>query len=102
MCRRIKLYTGLLLLGAGLHVKAQQNVQFSQYAFNGLSVNPAYAGYKDALYLNTIYRQQWTGFPGAPRTGGISVDGPVHPLKAGAGIGLGLQLMADMEGPQQA
>ena len=54
---------------------AQQNVQFSQYVFNGLSVNPAYAGYKGDWYLNTIYRHQWVGIPGAPRTGAISVDG---------------------------
>jgi type IX secretion system PorP/SprF family membrane protein len=85
---------GLLLLTINLH--AQQNVQFSQYVFNGLSVNPAYAGYKDAWYLNTIYRQQWTGFPGAPRTAGVSIDGPLRSLKTG----LGLQVMADMLGPQ--
>lgn len=101
MCSRKKWYIVILLLAA-LNSRAQQNVQFSQYAFNGLSVNPAYAGYKDALYLNTIYRQQWTGLPGAPHTGGVSVDGPLHPLKAGAGIGLGLQVMADVMGPQQA
>jgi type IX secretion system PorP/SprF family membrane protein len=93
---------GLLLIAAGLKVKAQQNVQFSQYAFSGLSVNPAYAGYKDAWYLNNIYRQQWTGFPGGPRTAGVSVDGPLRPLKSGAGVGLGLQVMADMLGPQQS
>ncbi|SDG00309.1 PorP/SprF family type IX secretion system membrane protein [Chitinophaga filiformis] len=90
----------LMLISFRIH--AQQDVQFSQYAFNGLSVNPAYAGYKDALYINCIYRQQWTGLPGAPRTAGVSVDGPLRPMKSRAAIGLGLQLTADMLGPQKS
>lgn len=92
--RRVML---LLLLAVG-HAQGQQTVQFSQYVFNGLSVNPAYAGYKEQLYLNSVYRHQWTGIPGAPRTGGISIDGPSHENK----VGLGVQLMADIMGPQQA
>lgn len=92
----------LLFIVVTVDLYAQQNVQFSQYAFNGLSVNPAYAGYKDAWYLNTIYRQQWTGLPGAPKTGGVSIDGPLRQLKDKPGIGLGLQVMADMLGPQQS
>ena len=91
---------GILLLITGGHLHAQQTVQFSQYAFNGLSVNPAYAGYKESLYLNGSYRHQWTGIPGAPRTGGISIDGPTR--VAGNKVGLGLQVMADIMGPQQA
>lgn len=91
-----------LLVAVAFSAAAQQQVQFSQYAFNGLSVNPAYAGYKDAWYFNSIYRQQWTGFTGAPRTAGMSVDGPLHARNNGAGVGLGLQLMADWQGPQQA
>lgn len=90
----------LFFIGA-LQSTAQQNVQFSQYIFNGLSVNPAYAGYKNAWYLNTIYRQQWTGLPGAPRTAGVLFDGPLRQDKDKAGMGLGVQLMADMSGPQQ-
>lgn len=91
-----------LLFMVALDVCAQQNVQFSQYIFNGLSVNPAYAGYKDAPYINTIFRQQWTGLPGAPRTGGVSFDTPLRKDKNKAGMGLGVQVMADMLGPQQA
>ncbi|GAA0550647.1 type IX secretion system PorP/SprF family membrane protein [Chitinophaga japonensis] len=97
----IKWYIVLLLLTCA-NAQAQQNVQFSQYAFNGLSVNPAYAGYKDAWYVNSIYRQQWTGFPGAPRTAGISADGPVRMRNNGARVALGGQFMADMQGPQQS
>lgn len=91
-----------LFLTAALHAAGQQNVQFSQYIFNGLSINPAYAGYKGTWYLNTIARQQWTGLPGAPRTFGVSFDGPLRDDKDKAGMGLGVQVMADMLGPQQA
>jgi type IX secretion system PorP/SprF family membrane protein len=92
----------VILFMTALRTAAQQNVQFSQYIFNGLSVNPAYAGYKEAWYLNTIFRQQWTGLPGAPRTGGVSFDGPLRSDKDKAAMGLGVQVMADMLGPQQA
>ena len=88
----------LLLLLAVAQAQAQQTVQFSQYIFNGLTVNPAYAGYKEQLNLNTVYRHQWTGIPGAPRTGGFSVDGPSRENR----VGLGVQAMVDLMGPQQA
>jgi len=86
-----------LLLNIGLSARAQQNIQFSQYVFNGLSVNPAYAGYKEDLYVNAVYRHQWAGFPGAPRTGGVSIDGIT-----GEKVGLGLQMLFDKLGPQEA
>ncbi|MFD2886199.1 PorP/SprF family type IX secretion system membrane protein [Chitinophaga cymbidii] len=90
----------ILLLVSGSRAMAQQNIQFSQYVFNGLSVNPAYAGYKEDLYLNATYRHQWAGFPGAPKTGSVSIDG-VTPA-SGNKVGLGLQMMFDKLGPQEA
>jgi type IX secretion system PorP/SprF family membrane protein len=90
----------VLLLAIGMHSVAQQNIQFSQYVFNGLSINPAYAGYKEDLYLNAVYRHQWAGFPGAPRTGGISLDG-VTPASDNK-VGLGVQVLFDKLGPQEA
>lgn len=90
----------VLLLALSMHGVAQQNIQFSQYIFNGLSVNPAYAGYKEDLYVNATYRHQWAGFPGAPRTGGISLDG-VTPASDNK-VGLGVQMLFDKSGPQDA
>jgi type IX secretion system PorP/SprF family membrane protein len=90
----------MLLLILGGRAVAQQNIQFSQYVFNGLSINPAYAGYKEDLYLNAVYRHQWAGFPGAPRTGGISLDGVT--AASDDKVGLGLQLLFDKLGPQEA
>ncbi len=101
MQRKRTIYLTLLLLAAAvIPGKAQQNVQFSQYVFNGLSVNPAYAGYKENWYLNAIYRHQWAGFPGAPRTGGVSIDGLTN--APDGKVGLGLQMMVDQLGPQEA
>ncbi|MBW8684983.1 PorP/SprF family type IX secretion system membrane protein [Chitinophaga rhizophila] len=80
--------------------QAQQDVQFSQYVFNGLSVNPAYAGYREELYLHSTYRQQWAGFQGAPQTGTIALDGvtDVYSKK----VGLGGQVTWDRLGPQES
>lgn len=87
-------------LAAGGSAVAQQDVQFSQYIFNGLSVNPAYAGYKETLYFNSTYRQQWTGFPGSPKTGAISVDGTTNAREER--VGVGGQITFDKLGPQES
>lgn len=102
MYTKKKLLTVALLFCLGAGARAQQSVQFSQYIFNGLSVNPAYAGYKDVLNLNAMYRQQWSGFPGAPTTGGISLDGPLRRPNKETNVGLGIQAMMDNVGPQKA
>lgn len=95
--RRIYLLVTALCLMRGAAF-AQQNVQFSQYVFNSLAVNPAYAGYKEEWYLHGIYRHQWSGFPGAPRTGGVSLDGLLNDRLDR--VGVGVQLMFDKLGPQ--
>lgn len=80
--------------------KAQQNIQFSQYIFNSLSVNPAYAGYKEEWFAQMALRSQWTGLDGAPKTGQLSIDGIADPTKRN--IGLGLQITSDKLGAQSA
>lgn len=94
----------ILILGCMLvYLKpsqAQQNIQFTQYIFNSLSVNPAYAGYKEEWFGQMALRSQWTGLKGAPNTGQFSIDGIVDPLNKR--MGLGLQVSADKLGPQSA
>lgn len=89
----------LLFLG-GLPAKAQQNIQFSQYIFNSLSVNPAYAGYKEELFAQLALRTQWAGIKGAPQTGQFSLDGVTESTRKN--VGLGVQLTADKTGAQSA
>lgn len=69
-----KRITSIVLLITGLASYAQQDAQFSMNMFNRLAVNPAYAGMNKALCGTLLYRQQWTAFPGAPKTGLLSVD----------------------------
>ncbi|GHB33768.1 PorP/SprF family type IX secretion system membrane protein [Mongoliitalea lutea] len=74
---------------------SQQLPQFSQYIFNGLHINPAYAGYKNQGYIQSTYRDQWLGFPGAPKTLTVTAD-----LSANEGkMGFGLSLLNDQIGP---
>lgn len=101
MLMRNKIYLLMLFAASAvLPASAQQEVQFSQYVFNGLAVNPAYAGYRGDGYLNATFRKQWVDFPGAPTTGIISFDG----LPAWADrekVGLGIQALWDKSGPQE-
>jgi len=73
----------------------QQDPMYTQYMFNTLSVNPAYAGSYDALSLVGLYRTQWVGLDGAPVTQTFTVHTPVHRTR----MGLGLSVVNDAIGP---
>ena len=70
---------------------AQQRAMFTQYMFNGLAINPAYSSVDDALSFTGIYRQQWTGFEGAPNTQSFTVHSPLK----GSNTSVGLMLTRD-------
>lgn len=61
----------------GFIVKAQQDVQFSDYKLNISSFNPAFAGYFDSSVL-LIYRTQFAGIEGAPKSQNLNVNLPVN------------------------
>lgn len=82
----------LLLSGGGL--MAQQQVMFTQYMFNGLALNPAYAGSQESLSLTALAREQWRGVEGAPSTQTFSAHSPLREGK----IGLGLLFLHDQIG----
>lgn len=73
---------------------AQQNALFSQYMFNTLAFNPAYAGSRNVAAATALYRNQWVGIEGAPQTGTFTMDAPF----ANERLGLGIQLMSDKIG----
>jgi len=75
--------------------KAQQDPMFTQYMFNTLSINPAYAGSQDVLSINVISRHQWIGIEGAPKTQTLVVHTPLK-----HNIGVGLSVINDKIGPQ--
>lgn len=67
----------LLLMLATVRSHAQEDPTNKQYLFNLLNINPAYAGVRGNLSMTGSFRQQWSGIPGAPKTGIFSVDAPV-------------------------
>lgn len=73
---------------------AQQDPMYSQYMFTMLTVNPAYAGSRDVLSVNSLYRKQWIGLEGAPRTATLTLDMPLKSEK----IGLGISIVDDKVG----
>ncbi len=101
--KKILIYTAfffspLLWRGAGGEVFAQQDPQYSQYMFNQMALNPAYAGSKEVLVATTFIRNQWTGINGAPKTETFSIHGPLRKKK----IGLGFAVIADQIGPKNS
>ena len=52
---------------------AQQLPQFTQYMYNTIAINPAYAGSRETLTIVGLHRNQWAGFPGAPTTQTLSI-----------------------------
>lgn len=88
----------LLFVCVGVKASAQTEPMYSQYMFNMLGVNPAYAGNREALSLNTFHRSQWVGLSGAPQTTAVSIDGAISDNR----VGLGLQLYDDRLGVEKA
>lgn len=93
---KILIVISALQLALGM-AHAQQDAQFSQYMFNGIYINPAYAGYREQLNLHAFYRSQWTGINGAPQTMSVAVDAIANE----GNVGLALQLSSDRVGAQR-
>jgi type IX secretion system PorP/SprF family membrane protein len=80
-----KIVTSFSILFLTVAVYGQQDVLVSKNVFNGLLLNPAYAGSHPYFSTSLLYRSQWTGFAGAPNTQVLEFDGP---LKETMGVGL--------------
>jgi len=77
---------------------AQQDPQYTQYMFNPVVVNPAYTGSREVLSAVLLYRHQWVGFTGAPKTQTLSMHAPLKRQK----VAVGLQIMHDEIGPRNS
>ena len=84
----------IISLFVGLQSFAQQDPQYTQYMYNTINVNPAYAGSRGVTSIFGLYRTQWMGLDGAPETATVSVNAPV-----GKNVGLGLSVVNDRIGP---
>ena len=79
---------------AGTALKAQQEPMYSQYQFNLLQINPAYAGNRAVNNITTLFRKQWVGIEDAPTTCSLSWDR----RQDGSNVGYGLQVYHDQLG----
>ena len=105
----------LYLICVALGSYGQQDALYSQYLFNPLALNPAFAGSKGVLSAVLLHRSQWLGFDGAPTTQSFSIHSPLYvkghstlihesTIKRGKSqfwkkIGLGLNIVNDKIGP---
>ena len=78
----------LFMCSIGWSLAAQQELQYTQFMYNKLSFNPAYAGSEDAPCLTAIYRNQWIGLEGSPQSQTISFNAPVLSKRVGLGFNL--------------
>ncbi|NER09183.1 type IX secretion system membrane protein, PorP/SprF family [Muriicola jejuensis] len=85
----------LILLCFSLQISAQQDAQYTQYMYNTVSVNPGYAGSRGHLSIAALYRAQWVGLEGAPKTQTFNFHTPV----GYRGVGMGLSIVNDQIGP---
>lgn len=74
---------------------SQQDAQFTQYMYNTVNVNPAYAGSRGVLSVFGTHRAQWIGLEGAPTTNAASIHSPINNSR----VGIGLSIIQDEIGP---
>lgn len=92
MKTRILTFVLMFTAAAGF---AQQDAQFTQYMYNTININPAYAGSRGAMSIFGLHRTQWVGLEGAPVTNTLSMNTPINDSK----LGLGLSFVNDRIGP---
>lgn len=76
-------------------LQAQQQPQYTQYMYNTMSINPAYAGSRGMLSAFAMHRNQWVGMSNAPVTNNLAIHTPLKESK----LGLGLSIVNDRIGP---
>ena len=81
----------LLLAASPLKMVAQQLPLYSQYMFNTLEINPAYAGFRQAMQFTSVFRKQFNGIKGSPQTSMLSGDMPIGETR----LGIGLKIVDD-------
>ncbi len=93
--KQISSVLSLVLIFFVARVFGQQDAQYTQYMYNTVSVNPGYAGSRGHISIAALYRSQWVGLDGAPKTQTLNVHSPI----GYRGVGLGLSIVNDQIGP---
>ncbi|WP_309612636.1 type IX secretion system membrane protein PorP/SprF [Flavobacterium sp.] len=92
MRTKILIFALMLTCYTGL---AQQDAQYTQYMYNTININPAYAGSRGVMSIFGLHRTQWVGLDGAPTTNAFSINTPIN----NSNLGVGLSLVNDKIGP---
>ena len=85
-----KLFIIILLACCGV-LSAQQQAMFTEYQFNEVTLNPAYAGSHEVISATAVARRQWQGIEGAPSTLSFNAHSPLR----NENIGLGISVVYD-------
>ena len=86
MKKFIKINIIAIVLFSSYSAMSQQLPQFTQYMYNTISINPAYAGSRETLSLVGLHRSQWIGLDGGPTTQTFSIHAPMRNEKVGLGL----------------
>ncbi|MBK8724199.1 MAG: type IX secretion system membrane protein PorP/SprF [Saprospiraceae bacterium] len=84
----------LVFLFFALNIFAQQENHFTQFMYNKLLLNPAFASAREVASISGIYRNQWLGFNGAPKAMLLSFDAPFFNNR----VGFGMNLVSEQKG----
>lgn len=90
----MKNLSAIIVFLFAIQICAQQDPQYTQYMYNMNVMNPAYTGSRETISFGLLYRTQWNGFEGAPKTVTFFGHSPV-----GKNVGLGLSVVSDEIGP---
>ncbi len=77
-----------IMLTSCVSLIAQQEAHYTQFMYNKLYVNPAYAGARGVPSVSAMYRSQWVGFEGAPQSILASFNGPFLSNRVGVGVNI--------------
>lgn len=76
----------ILILASAIGLQAQQERHYTQFMYNKLMINPAYSGARSVPFATAIYRNQWMGFDGAPKSVLLSFNSPFITKRVGIGV----------------
>lgn len=92
-----KIVLVIIFISVSITSYSQQDSQFTQYMYNTININPAYAGSRGVLSIFGLHRNQWVGLDGAPVTNTFSLNTPFSRSR----IGLGVSILNDRIGPSE-
>ncbi|WP_430400547.1 PorP/SprF family type IX secretion system membrane protein [Flavobacterium sp.] len=90
-----KIFFSLVIFLVAISSFSQQDSQFTNYMYNTININPAYAGSRGVMSIFGLHRNQWVGLDGAPVTNTFALNTPIRNSR----VGLGLSIINDKIGP---